>query len=99
MIAIQLEKAPDEDLPFSFSFENQAVLESDTLASGTINGASISQTSGTLTIGATSVSGDAVLARISGGTDGTTYRMKVIGITTGGYDMVGYVDLYVTVPD
>lgn len=93
MTAIRLLKAPDDDLPYSFDFSLFDVMESDTMASATV-----ASTPSGLTIGSPSVSGDTVTVRISAGTDGTTYRLKVQGTTTGGYDIVCYADLYVDVP-
>ncbi len=94
MDAIKQEKAPAEDLPYTYDFGLWAQLQgSDTLASATVTGSPAG-----LTIGTPSVSGTVVSVRLSSGTVATTYRLTVSGTTAAGFKLVGYADVFVTTP-
>lgn len=88
---ITIEKAPTEDLPFEFNFgvgDFDGVFTTDPIdpAACTVKDWSDASVVG-LTLGTPAVSGKVVQVRISGGTDGADYQLKVKAVsTTNDYD-------------
>lgn len=80
MPLMNFRKAPSEVIDFAFDFRNYEALTLDPLTSGTVT----EVVTTALTIGSVTVSGKKLIARISAGLDGNSYKLKVLGTTTGG---------------
>jgi len=89
-----LEKAPAENLPYSWDFTRRSILDTETIT-GT---PTISGSPAGLTIGTIVVSGKKVVANISGGASGTTYVVTCTANTSNGHVMVSIINLTVNVP-
>lgn len=89
-----VDKAPNDDLPYAFDFARWAFLATDPLASGTVT---VSPSGPS--IGSVTPVGTQLRCTISGGSAATVYRLTIQGTTAAGRDVVGYVDLYVNVPE
>lgn len=86
MTYLQLEKAPTEDLPFEFNFDVGdfgPLFDSDPIdaAACTVKDWSDASVVG-LTLGSPAVSGKVVQVRISGGTHGVDYQLKIKAVST-----------------
>lgn len=87
MFAAVREKAPGDDLTFTFDFTDWAFLASDPMTSSAV----VTSPSG-LTLGSPGLNaaGTKVSLTIAGGTDGITYLLTCTGTTAAGRDVVGY---------
>lgn len=93
-VARNYSKTPSEVIDVSFDFRLTDALEDDPLASATVT-----EPTGGVTLGSATVSGTRVNCRVSGGTDGDQYRLKVLATTTGGQKFQGDVLLDVDEPE
>lgn len=92
-----LVKRPTEERTYTFSFAEQPEIEGgDTLTgSPTITQETLSG-SGSLTIGAASISGSGVRSEISGGVDESLYKLTCTCNTTAGSILVAKVTMLIT---
>lgn len=92
-----LEKSPDEDMLYDWDFSDESMFEDDPIAS-----AAATQWDGTalsgITVGSPAISGTTVQTRIQGGTNSTTYSIKLKATSTAGYDRDAFLTLYVRRP-
>lgn len=93
-VARNYSKTPSEVIDVAFDFRNTEALEDDPIASATVT-----ESTGGVTIGTPTVDGTKVNCRISGGTDEAQYRLKVLATTTGGQIFQGDVLLDVDEPE
>lgn len=103
--AEKVDKAPDDDLLYAFDLKRWGLLSTDALASGAVTkGAAwtketgVSTSADALTVGAATINGTQVRSTISAGAAGVVYRLKIVGTTTAGRDITGFVDLSVEEP-
>lgn len=89
-----IDKHPNDDIPYTFDFGAWSSL----LAVSALASATATADIAGLTIGSPTVSGYTVSVRISGGTDGVTYRLTVTATTVDNYDIVSLADLNVYIP-
>jgi len=86
-------KFASEDLPLTFDFRATSFLATDPITSAAItilSGSGLSASAASL-----NSAGTMVQTNVSGGTAGTTYRIRCVATTDAGRDLVGLVDLLV----
>jgi hypothetical protein len=90
----RVSKAPTDSFPLAFSFTDWALLTDDNrLASAVVTASPTG-----LTVGLATVDADAkeAQATVSGGADGTVYRLACVATTDAGDTLTGYIDLLVS---
>lgn len=93
MQAIRFEKTPGDNRVWGVTFEEFPELRGgDTISSATAT------TDAGINIFTATVSGAIVLFQMSGGTQGTVYRVIVTATLASGTSLVQYVDMHVIVP-
>lgn len=93
MLAFRIDKAPDDSRVYGFDFYQFPELRGgDTVASGVI-------TADTgINVFTPTASGTSLLAQISGGTAGTTYRLKIVVTLASGTILATFADVAVAEP-
>jgi hypothetical protein len=94
-----LEKSPDDDMVYEWDYTNEDTFIDDPIASAAATNWSGGALSG-ITVGAAAIDADGriVQTRISGGTAGASYQIKLKATSTAGYDRDAFLLIQVRVP-